>query len=185
MSKEERGRETDRQDRGCEQDRSEGRRKARLDTERQRPPRQEADMEVNSFQMKICIKLLAGCLVPVGASKLCRVTECLDGSSCCDSEAKVYLDYSWYGPLFICMLIMFSVLCLCGICNNVCRFRNRSTPPSPRDTPLINMGAPPPYEEVTAKPFLYPPSTSSPPSYSSVILNNPDPTPPVLGVQSR
>lgn len=184
MSKEERGRETDRQDRGCEQDRSKGRSGARLEKERQRPRRQEADMAANSFQRKIYIKFLAGCLVPVGASKLCRVTDCLDGSSCCDSQGKVYLDYSWYGPLFICMLIVFSVLCLCGICNNVCRFRTRSTPPSPRETPLINMGAPPPYEEVTAKPFLYPPSTSSPPSYSSVMLNRPDPTPPVLGVQS-
>ncbi|XP_077108664.1 uncharacterized protein LOC143765663 isoform X2 [Ranitomeya variabilis] len=136
-------------------------------------------MAVNSFQRKFNIKFLAGYLVHVSASKLCRDTECLDGSSCCDAQSKVYLDYSW--PLFICMLIVFSVLCLCGICNNVCRFRTRSTPPSPRETPLINMGAPPPYEEVTAKPFLYPPSSSSPPSYTSVILNSPDPARPVLG----
>ncbi|KAG9474309.1 hypothetical protein GDO78_004555 [Eleutherodactylus coqui] len=81
------------------------------------------------------------------------------------------------------MLIVFSVLCLCGICNNVCRFRTRSTHSSSRDTPLTNIGAPPPYDEVAAKPFLYPPTTSSPPSYSSVILNM-DPAPPAMGVQS-
>ncbi|XP_075033341.1 transmembrane protein 92 isoform X2 [Mixophyes fleayi] len=112
----------------------------------------------------------------------CRVTECLDGFSCCDSQNKVYLDYSWYGPLFFCMLIVFTVLCLCGICNNVCRFRTRSTPPSPREIPFVDMGAPPPYSEVTAKPFLYPPSSASPPSYSSVIQAGP--APPILADQS-
>ncbi|XP_077316133.1 transmembrane protein 92 isoform X4 [Lithobates pipiens] len=99
---------------------------------------------------------------------------CFDGTSCCESQNKTYLDYSW--PLFICMLIVFSVLCLCGICNNVCRFRSRSEPSlSPRETPLIDMGAPPPYSEVTAKPYLYPPSMVSPPSYSSVVESNPSP----------
>ncbi|XP_063815969.1 transmembrane protein 92 [Pseudophryne corroboree] len=140
-------------------------------------------MAVCSFSRKIYVNFLASCLVPVSASMPCRVTECLDGFSCCDSQSKVYLDYSWYGPLFICMLIVFTVLCLCGICNNVCRFRqNRSSPPSPRETPFVDMSAPPPYSEVTAKPFLYPPSTASPPSYSSVVQTGP--APPFMGDQS-
>ncbi|KAG8566534.1 hypothetical protein GDO81_013289 [Engystomops pustulosus] len=67
MSKEERGRETDRQARGCEHDRSKGRREEALESERQRP--READMAVNSFQRNICFKFLSGCLVPAGASE--------------------------------------------------------------------------------------------------------------------
>lgn len=131
-------------------------------------------MALCTFHQKIYAKLLAGFLLPVTASVPCRVTECFDGTSCCESQNKAYLDYSW--PLFICMLIVFSVLCLCGICNNVCRFRSRSEPSlSPRETPLIDMGAPPPYSEVTAKPYLYPPSMVSPPSYSSVVESNPSP----------
>ncbi|XP_068120674.1 transmembrane protein 92 [Hyperolius riggenbachi] len=142
-------------------------------------------MALRNFQRGTYAKLLASCLLPVTATMPCRVTECLDGSSCCESQSdhKVYLDYSWYGPLFICMLIVFSVLCLCGICNNVCRFRSRTEAPlSPRETPLIDMGAPPPYSEVAAKPYLYPPSEASPPSYSSVVQASPPP--PVWGHQS-
>ncbi|OCT60038.1 hypothetical protein XELAEV_18046057mg [Xenopus laevis] len=74
-------------------------------------------------------------------------------------------------PLFICMLVVFCVLCLCGICNNGCQSQSRSAPPSPspRGIPMTDMWAPPPYSEVTSKPFLYPPSDASPPSYHSVI----------------
>ncbi|CAH2302704.1 Hypothetical predicted protein [Pelobates cultripes] len=126
-------------------------------------------MMVYAFHRTVYTKLLSSCLLPFcTAVSRCSVTDCLDGS-CCDSQSKFYLDYSWYGPLFVGMLIVFSVLCLCGICNNSCCSQSRSGPPSPRMTPLRDLGPPPPYSEVTAKPFLYPPSDASPPSYSSVI----------------
>ncbi|XP_053309877.1 transmembrane protein 92 [Spea bombifrons] len=131
-------------------------------------------MVVGSVHRTVYTNLLSGCLLPLSAAvSRCSVTECLNGSSCCEPQTKIYLDYSWYGPLFICMLIIFSVLCLCGICNKGCCSRSPSRPPSPRETPLTDMGPPPPYSEVTAKPFLYPPSTSCPPPYSSVIPVSP------------
>ncbi|KAM8947444.1 transmembrane protein 92 [Pelodytes ibericus] len=127
-----------------------------------------------SLHRTVYTKLLSSCLLPFStAVSRCSVTECLDGSSCCEPQTKIYLDYSWYGPLFIGMLIVFSVLCLCGICNNGCSSQSRSGPPSPRGTPLSDLGPPPPYSEVTAKPFLYPPSATSPPSYTSVIETSP------------
>ncbi|KAM4691592.1 uncharacterized protein WCC33_016382 isoform 1-T1 [Rhinophrynus dorsalis] len=129
-------------------------------------------MEKCALYRKVYTQLLSSCLIHVSkAVSRCSATECLDGSYCCEQETKIYLDYSWYGPLFICMLVVFSALCLCGICNNGCRSRSSSTPPSPRGIPLRDMGAPPPYNEVTSKPFLYPPSGDNPPSYHSVTQN--------------
>ncbi|KAE8575430.1 hypothetical protein XENTR_v10003836 [Xenopus tropicalis] len=99
---------------------------------------------------KVYLRLLSTCLIHViKAVPRCSVTECLEGTYCCEPESKTYLDYSWYGPLFICMLVVFSVLCLCGICNNGCQSQSRSAPPSPspRGIPMRDMWAPPPYSE--------------------------------------
>ncbi|KAM4606854.1 uncharacterized protein O3C94_023127 [Discoglossus pictus] len=126
---------------------------------------------------RVCTQIMSVCLVEVSTAVTdCSITECMNGSSCCDSQYKVYLDYGWYGPLFIGMLALFIVLCMCWICNDGCRSELPSEPPTPRLTPLTDIRAPPPYIEVTSKHpniYAYPPSEAQPPSYNSIIQTVP------------
>ncbi|XP_029429349.1 transmembrane protein 92 [Rhinatrema bivittatum] len=143
-------------------------------------------------------ELLVICLgsLPQTAAVRCGISECLSDSYCCGgqccSQSKIYLDNSWYGPLFISMMVAFSFICLCGLCNRLCK----SSAPAPAESNMqarpasfptldpripATMAAPqqarseepPPYNEVTSKPFLYPVPVGQPPSYSSVVAEDP------------
>lgn len=129
----------------------------------------------------------------------CGIFECTGdyccGGQCCTRD-QVYLDSSWYGPLFISVMVAFAFMCLCGLCNRLCRSnaeRNTNiesgrpheapvslTNSGPLSVPITpqqeNYGAPPPpYSEVTSKPFLYPAPESQPPAYSSLMIEEANP----------
>ncbi|XP_030077779.1 transmembrane protein 92 isoform X2 [Microcaecilia unicolor] len=142
-------------------------------------------------------ELLFVCLfyIQQTAAVYCGISECLGDSFCCDgqccSQSRIYLDNSWYGPLFISMLVAFFFICLCGLCNCLCKSSTpaptenlqEGLPPLPAMDPRIptiiitlpqqHPEQPPPYNEVTSKPFLYPAPIGQPPSYNSVVAEDP------------
>ncbi|XP_069490457.1 transmembrane protein 92 isoform X2 [Ambystoma mexicanum] len=100
----------------------------------------------------------------------CGIFECT-GDYCCNGQCcirdKIYLDNSWYGPLFISIMVAFAFMCLCGLCNRLCRSsverraqdvesrHPQESPVSPTYSgasplpvlPQENYGQPPPYSE--------------------------------------
>nr|XP_033775073.1 transmembrane protein 92 isoform X2 [Geotrypetes seraphini] len=142
-------------------------------------------------------QLLFVCLFSVQqtAAVRCGYLECYADFYCCDgrccSQGGIYLNNSWYGPLFISLMVAFFFICLCGLCHRMCK----SSPPAPTEnvqeglpplpamdpripTTLVTLPQqrseqPPPYNEVTSKPFLYPAPIGQPPSYNSVIAEDP------------
>ncbi|KAJ1136331.1 hypothetical protein NDU88_002748 [Pleurodeles waltl] len=141
----------------------------------------------------LLVGILGGCRT---AALHCGIFECT-GDYCCGGQCcvrdQVYLDSSWYGPLFISVMVAFAFMCLCGLCNRLCRSnaerhtnnvesgRPLEAPVSPTNSGALAVpitpqqeiyGAPPPYSEVTSKPFLYPAPEGQPPAYSSLMIED-------------
>ncbi|KYO46583.1 transmembrane protein 92 precursor [Alligator mississippiensis] len=125
---------------------------------------------------------------------LCVNSYCCDDHCC--SDIQEFPEYNRspinpYGYIFITLAVIvsgviFSVACICcyKFCNRSSQQEDveRSQPyvlPASAPSTLPELPAynqyddPPPYSEVTSKPFMYPPLEIQPPCYSNVIAEEP------------